>query len=135
MVFVPDLNLESAFVEVPQEVEAEFKRVKREKESGGLHLVYAGQSLLTGTDYYSFNCDVPQNTWFRVKELFEYFDEESDAANLGGLQGWLTSNPGLVEEYLRLRRNTTKDRAEEIEKQKAKAGKKQAEIIKKLVEA
>lgn len=126
---VPDLNLSSAFVEVPQEVESEFNRVKRKKESDGLHLVYAGRSMLTGTDYYAFNYDVPQGTMFRVKELFEYVEEEDDAANLGG---WLTSNPELVEKNLRLRSNTIKDRAGEIEKKKAEAVKTNLKIIKQL---
>jgi|GEM_PF-1915568 len=134
VVFVPDLNLASAFVEVPQEVESEFNRVKRKKESDGLHLVYAGRSILTGTDYYAFNYDVPQSTMFRVKELFEYFEEESEAASLGGLQGWLTSSPELVQEYLRIR-NPIANRIAEIEKLKEQAVKANLKIIKELTGA
>ena len=62
--------------------------------------VYVGRGLLTGKDYYDFNVDVPQQTWDRVKMLFENFGE---GGGDGGLEGWLTSSPGLVEEYLRIR--------------------------------
>jgi len=129
VVVAPDLSIESVFVKVPQEVEAEFERVKSEKRSRELHLVYAGRSLLTGIDYYKFNCEVSEGAWNRIKELFEYFGEDGD---IKSLEGWLTSNPKLVEEYLRLRKNTVATRKAEIEKQIEKAIKTNAKIIEKL---
>jgi len=130
VVVAPDLNLESAFVKVPQEVESAFERVKSERRSRELHLIYAGRSFLSGKDYYNFNCEVSEGTWNRVKELFEYFGEDGDIK--GSLEGWLTSNPKLVEEYLRLRKNTIAERKAEIEKQIEKAKKANAKIIEKL---
>jgi len=126
--FVPDLDLDFPFLELPVEVEIEFKKAKKEKAMASLCLVYVGRSLLTGKDYYDFNVDVPQQTWDRVKMLFENFGEGGEDICL---KGWLTSSPGLVEEYLRIR-NPIESRKSEIEKGKAKAVKANAEFIKTL---
>lgn len=127
-ILVPELALDFAFLEIPPEVEIEVKKAKREHALTGFHLVYVGRSILTGKDYYNFNVDVTQQQWDRVKNCFEYFGEESNEI---GLTGWLTSSPGLVEEYLRIR-NPIASRKEEIDKQKAKAEKANAAIIKKF---
>jgi len=86
------------------------------------------KSLLTGKDYYKFNCDVSEGAWNRVKNLFEYFGEPG---SLGTLEGWLTSSPELVEEYL-LIRNPIVSRKAEIEKQKINAENVNFEIIERL---
>jgi hypothetical protein len=125
---VPDLDLDFPFLELPVEVEIEFKKAKKEKAMASLCLVYVGRSRLTGKDYYDFNVDVPQQTWDRVKMLFENFGE---GGGDGGLEGWFTSSPGLVEEYLRIR-NPIESRKSEIEKGKAKAVKANVEFIKTL---
>jgi hypothetical protein len=124
--FVPDLDLDFPFLELPAEVEIEFKKAKKEKAMASLCLVYVGRSLLTGKDYYDFNVDVPQQTWGRVKILFENFGESVEDRCL---KGWLTSSPGLVKEYLRIR-NPIESRKSEIEKGKAKAVKANSEFIK-----
>jgi len=124
--FVPDLDLDFPFLELPVEVEIEFKKAKKEKAMASLCLVYVGRSLLTGKDYYDFNVDVPQQTWGRVKILFENFGESVEDRCL---KGWLTSSPGLVKEYLRIR-NPIESRKSEIEKGKAKAVKANSEFIK-----
>ena len=127
-IFVPELGLDFAFLEIPPEVEIEVKKAKRAQALTGFHLVYVGRSLLTGKDYYNFNVDITQQQWNRVKNCFEFFGDESNEI---GLTGWLTSSPGLVEEYLRIR-NPISSRKDEIEKQKAKAEKANAALIKKL---
>ena len=132
VVYVPEFDFGSVFVEIPAEVELELNRFKHEQAMQNLHLVYAGRSLLTRKDYFKFNTEVSDGMMYRVKELFEYFDEENEDSALGGLQGWLTTSPELAEEYLRLRTNTLKGRAEEIEKQKAQAEKTNFKIIKQL---
>lgn len=112
------LGLEVPYIEVPEVVEKAFLDARRGKELKDLHLVYAGRSLLTGQDYFGLSCDVSQQMWDRVKNLFEWFGEDEQ---LGRLSGWLTTKTELVEEFLHLQKNTVKDRAAEIEKQKAKA--------------
>jgi len=128
VLFVPDLDLDSSFLELPAEVEKKFKRAKKEKAFSTLCLVYVGRSLLTGKDYYDFNVDVSQQTWDRVRMLFENFGE---GGGDGGLEGWLTSSPGLVEEYLRIR-NPIESRKSEIETGKVKAVKANLEFIQTL---
>lgn len=127
-IFIPELGLDFAFLEIPVEVEIELKKAKRAYALTGFHLIYVGRSLLTGKDYYNFNVDITQQQWDRVKNCFEYFGDESNEI---GLTGWLTSSPGLVEEYLRIR-NPIASRKEEIDKQKAKAEKANVALIKKL---
>jgi hypothetical protein len=130
-VFVPDLGLDSAFLEIQEDVEHKLYSFKKDQAMKNLHLVYAGRSLLDGKDFFKFNIEVSENVMYRVKNLFEYFDEESEDAALGGLQGWLTTSPELAEEYLRIR-NPISDRSAEIEKQKAQAVKTNLKIIEKL---
>lgn len=127
-VYVPGLGLENQFVEVPEKVEAAQKDFQRREAFQNLHMVYVGRSLLTGIDYYDFSSDISRGTWDRVKSIFEYFGEGGDA----GLEGWLTSEPEKVEEWLRLRKNLISERREEIEKQKAAFLKAQAAAVKKL---
>lgn len=127
-VYVPGLGLENSFLEVPEKVEAAQKDFQRREAYQKLHMVYAGRSLLTGIDYYDFSADVSRETWNRVKSIFEYFGEGGDA----GLEGWLTSEPEKVEEWLRIRKNLISERREEIEQQKVTFLKAQAAAVKKL---
>lgn len=121
-------GLDIPFVEIPENVEKAFRQAKYEKEQRGKYLVYAGRSLLTGKDYYRFSCEMSNDTLFRVKGQFEYFEP----GDLGTLGGWLTSDPAKVEEYLRIR-NPISSRAGEIEKQKEQAVKDNKKLIEKLM--
>ncbi|MHB8102635.1 MAG: hypothetical protein ACYDEF_10790 [Methanosarcina sp.] len=131
VVYVPEFDFDSVFVEIPSEVELELNRFQRDRAMKNLHLVYAGRSLLDGKDFFKFNIEVSENVMYRVKNLFEYFDEENEDSVLGGLQGWLTSQPELAEEYLRIR-DPISGRQAEIEKQKVQAVKNNLKIIKQL---
>jgi hypothetical protein len=121
-------GLDIPFVELPECVEKAYWQAKRKREHKNLHLVYAGRSLLTGKDYYRLSCDVSRDTMNRVKEQFEYFEP----GDVGTLEGWLTSEPERVEQYLRIR-NPVSSRKAEIEKQRAAAIKANEKIIKKLM--
>lgn len=133
-VFVPDLELDFPFVEISADVEQKFNAFKKDQAAKSLCLLYAGRSLLNGKDFFKFNVEVSDGTMYRVKELFEYFDEENEDSVLGGLQGWLTSQPELAEEYLRIR-DPISGRQAEIEKLKEQAVKANLKIIKELTGA
>jgi hypothetical protein len=109
---------------IPEGVEKAYRQAKREREHKNMHLVYAGRSLLTGKDYYRLSCDVSRDTMNRVKEQFEHFEP----GDVGTLEGWLTSEPERVEQYLRIR-NPVSSRKAEIEKQRAAAIKANEKII------
>jgi|SRR5665647_92841 len=126
-VFVADLG----FVVVPETVEKSYHEFKRKQASRGLCLLYAGQSLLTGKDYYNFSSEISEAVYNRVQKYVEFFDEESDDSTLDGLHGWLTSNPERVEEVLRIR-NPIASRQGEIDNQKAEAANANIKLIKKL---
>ena len=121
-------GLDIPFVELPECVEKAYWQAKREREHKNMHLVYAGRSLLTGKDYYRLSCDVSRDTMNRVKEQFEHFEP----GDVGTLEGWLTSEPERVEQYLRIR-NPVSSRKAEIEKQRAAAIKANEKIIKKMM--
>jgi hypothetical protein len=55
-----------------------------------------GKSLLDGKKYYGFPIDakISQDVWDLVKRQFEFFEGNDN------LQGWLTSEPGIVSEIL-----------------------------------
>ncbi|KKG49239.1 hypothetical protein [Methanosarcina mazei] len=124
-VCVPELG----FLVVPRAVEAELNRIKEERERRTRGLVYAGQSLLTKTDYYKLNYD-PGDTLDRVKNLFMVFEP----GDVGNLKGLVTPFPEKVEERLKIL-NTISSRKEEIEKQKEQAAKDNKRIIEKLMKA
>jgi hypothetical protein len=130
-IYVPDLELETSFLEVPEIVEDKLKAAKKAIEMKDLRLVYAGKSLLSGKDYYKLSCEVPSQTWYRVRECFEYHGERGIP---GALEGWVTAVPDLVEEYLRLR-NTISSRKDEIENQKAQAAKGQKKLTEAILKA
>jgi hypothetical protein len=121
-------GLDIPFVELPECVEKAYRQARYTKEQKNKYLVYAGRSLLTGLDYFRFNCEMSNETLFRVKEQFSYFEP----GDVGTLEGWLTDDPEKVEEYLRIR-NPISNRKAEIEKQKAAAIKANEKIIKKLM--
>jgi|SRR5665647_3723091 len=131
VVYVPEFDFDSVFVEIPSEVELELNRFQRDRAMKNLHMLYAGKSLLDGKDFFKFNIKVSENVMYRVKNLFEYFEEDCESAYLGGLRGYMTSNPELVEEILRIR-NPISSRNAEIEKQKAQAASVNMKIIEKL---
>jgi len=121
-------GLDIPFVVLPEGVEKAYRQAKQEREHKNLCLVFAGRSLLTGKDYYRFNCDVSRDTMNRVKGQFEYFEP----GDLGTLEGWLTADPEKVEEYLRIRNSVSRRKAE-IEKQRATAIKANDKLIEKLM--
>jgi hypothetical protein len=121
-------GLDIPFVIIPDGVEKAYRQAKRKREHKNMHLVYAGRSLLTGKDYYRLSCDVSRDAMNRVKEQFEHFEP----GDVGTLEGWLTSEPERVEQYLRIR-NPISNRKAEIEKQRAAAIKANEKIIKKMM--
>jgi hypothetical protein len=121
-------GLDIPFVVLPEGVEKAYWQAKRKREHKNMHLVYAGRSLLTGKDYYRLSCDVSRDAMNRVKEQFEHFEP----GDVGTLEGWLTSEPERVEQYLRIR-NPISNRKAEIEKQRAAAIKANEKIIKKMM--
>ena len=125
VVCVPELGI----LELPPVVEYEIGRIKHEREEKAKGLVYAGKSLLTGRDFFKFNCELSRNAFNRVKDLMVYFEPGEE----GTLSGWLTTQPEKIEERLRIRNNVVSDRKEEIEKQKAAAGKANEKLIKSLM--
>lgn len=64
--------------------------------------------------------------------MWKLFLNGSGEGGDAGLQGWLTSKPKLVEEWLPIEKNTVTERADEIERQKTQFLKKRAAAIKKL---
>lgn len=129
-VFLHGLGLDIPFVVIPEGVEKAYNQVKWNREQKNKYLVYAGRSLLTGKDYYRFSCDISQDTLNRAQGKFEYFEP----GDLGTLEGWLTSDPEKVEEYLRIR-NPISSRKAEIDKQKEQAVKTNKKLIEKLMKA
>lgn len=125
VVCVPELGI----LELPPVVEYEIGRIKHKREENARGLVYAGKSLLTGRDFFKFNYELSRDTFNRVKDLMVYFEPGEE----GTLFGWLTTQPEKIEERLRIRNNLVSDRKEEIEKQKAAAGKANEKLIKSLM--
>jgi hypothetical protein len=121
-------GLDIPFVVIPEGVEKAYRQAKQKREHKNLHLVYAGRSLLTNADYYKLSCDVSRDTLNRAQGKFQYFEPR----DMGTLEGWLTSTPELVEQYLRIR-NPISSRKEEIEKQRAAAIKANDKLIEKLM--
>jgi len=74
------------------------KDTQLQKVVSKLTLCLAGKSLLDGKKYYAFQTDGNINqaawnqAWDLIKERFEFFEGDDD------LQGWLTSEPGVVSE-------------------------------------
>ncbi len=128
VLFLPGLGLDIPFVVIPEGVEKAFMRAKLDREQQRKYLVYAGRSLLDGRDYYRLSCDLTNDTFNRVKNQMEYFEP----GDFGKLEGWLTSAPELVEDYLRIR-NPIASRKDEIEKQMQQAIKENEKVIKKLM--
>lgn len=126
VVLFPGLDI--PFVVIPEGVERAYMRAKQEREHKNLHLVYCGKSLLNGRDYYKLSCEVSRDTLNRAQGKFELFE----GGDMGSLEGWLTSDPEKVEEYLRIR-NPVSGRKEEIDKQKERAVKENQKIIEKLM--
>jgi hypothetical protein len=98
------LGPECPYLELPPEVVREFEGILEKKELqkvvSKLTLSLAGKSLLDGKKYYGFQVDekISQDGWNQVwnliKERFEFFEGDDN------LQGWLTSEPGIVSEIL-----------------------------------
>jgi hypothetical protein len=133
-IHIPDLGIDFDFIEIPSNVENKFNEFKQNQAAKSQCLEYAGRSLLTGIDFFRFNTDISEAVYFRVKEYIEYFEEGGESADVGGLKGFLTASPELVENVLRIR-NPISSRAEEIEKLKENAVKVNSKIIKELTGA
>lgn len=87
------LELGHPYLELPGKVAEQFESRLLQKN---LALVFEGRSLLSCTNYYKLNMDVPAGLWNRVKDYFEDFGDS------GNIKGWLTYQPGTVAEILRI---------------------------------
>jgi hypothetical protein len=130
--YVPELELDTTFLEVPDIVEEKLKDSIRAIERGNLCLIYAGKSLLNNKYYYKLSCNVDTQTWYRIRDVFQWFGEDR---NTGGLSGWLTAIPELVEQYLYLKTPSVANRETEIDKQKIQAEKKQEKIVQAILKS
>jgi len=89
------------------------------------------RSQLNLTKTPSKQIEISEGVYNLVRNYVEYFDEDSDDSPLGGLHGWLTSDPELVEEVLRIRNPVTR-RQGEIDNQKAEAADANIKLSKKI---
>lgn len=94
------LEFERPYIVLPAEVVKKFEGILRKKELkkviSKLTLLMAGRSLMDEKVYYGFaiGAKISQEVWNLIKERFEFFEGDDN------LQGWLTTEPGVVSEIL-----------------------------------
>jgi|SRR5665647_792930 len=115
---IESLGLEFPFLEVPAKVETAFMKAKHDKIMLNCRLIYSGNSLLTGKEYYKLNHSVPPDKRDCIEDFFDDFG--SGSGRTGELTGWLTSQPEKVENALGIK-HAVSDRKGEIEKHENEA--------------
>jgi hypothetical protein len=132
--------------DMKREAEEEEKaRIQREKEAQeNVHLCFVDQSVSSGLQYYELSTRVEYDTWKEIKDLFFYMsydedDEEQDTFGMTKLTGWLTTQPGKVEERLNvkpeLRLAYRRKEAEKRKKARDELNKEKSELKEKIFNA
>jgi hypothetical protein len=101
--FVSYLELGHPYIAIPEEVEAEFRKLQSKIAMDNLHLTLVGTSVLDGKKYFKLSAKIPTHTWDRVKPRFAYF------GSIGDFSGWLTCEPDKVEFALNIKQPLTTD--------------------------
>lgn len=121
------------------------KEAEKEREAQeNVHLCFVDQSVSSGLQYYELSTRVEYDTWKKIKDLFFYMsydedDEEQDTFGMTRLTGWLTTQPGKVEERLNvkpeLRLEYRRKEAEKRKKARDELNKEKAELKEKIFAA
>jgi len=96
-----------------------------------IYLQYTGRCSEIGMKWYSLSARVPRETWVKISEYFEKFEEDEED---GELCGWLTAQPETVEKILGVREELTlAHRRREAEKRREEK-KKKARVLQEKID-
>lgn len=146
--YCPDCNKEIEITKTVEDMQIEAEneekaRIEREiKARENVHLCFVDQSISSGLQYYELSTRVEYETWNKIKDLFFYMtydddDEEQDTFGMTKLTGWLTTQPGKVEERLNVKpeqRLDYRNKKASERKEKINAVKKERDEVKKQIE-